>query len=330
MTASSDVSRLHIAVGHATDESGATGLTVVRGVDGPMRAGVARFGRATGSRELLAASPDHLVDGRVDAIVLTGGSAFGLDAVAGVMEWMEQHGRGFPVGGGVVPIVPAAVLFDLAPLGRFDARPTPAMARQACEAASGVVEEGSVGAGTGATVGKLLGPGRCMKGGFGCATLATADGDVIVGALAVVNALGDVLDAHGEIIAGARDEAGGFADSSAVLQGAGRGVRAFADASLRNTTLIVVACSAALDAASLGHVANAAGAGLYRRIAPAGTSLDGDLIFAVSPAEGEPPSIDPMVIESLAAAAVEQAIERAVRTARGRDGIPGLADRHGH
>jgi L-aminopeptidase/D-esterase-like protein len=246
------------------------------------------------------------------------------------MQWMEEHGRGFPVGGGVVPIVPAAVLFDLAPLGRFDARPTPAMAREACESASGVVEEGSVGAGTGATVGKLLGPDRCMKGGFGCATLATADGDLIVGAMAAVNALGDVLDARGEIIAGARDGAGGFADSSGVMRGAGRGARGFADASLRNTTLVVVACSAALDAASLSHLANAAGAGLYRRIAPAGTSLDGDLIFAVSPAEGEPPSADAMVIESLGVAVVEQAIERAVRTARGRDGIPGLADPHGH
>ena len=124
MSAPIDLSRLNIAVGHSTDEAGATGLTVIRGTDFPMRAGVAMFGRATGSRELPTASPHHLVDGRVDAIMLTGGSAYGLDACAGVMDWMEDYGRGFPVGPGVVPIVPAAVVFDLTPLGRFDARPT--------------------------------------------------------------------------------------------------------------------------------------------------------------------------------------------------------------
>ena len=133
--AAPDLTRFGLAVGHATDDAGATGITVIRGVDGPLRAGAAIFGRATGSRELHAASPDHKVSGRVDAIVLTGGSAYGLDAVGGVMRWMEEHGRGFAVGGGVVPIVPAAVVFDLAPFGKFSARPTADMAYDAAASA---------------------------------------------------------------------------------------------------------------------------------------------------------------------------------------------------
>src|SRR5690242_21962900 len=124
-----------MAVGHATDADGATGLTVLRGITDPLRAGVAVIGHATGSREFLAASSDHLVDGRVDAIMLTGGSAYGLDAAAGVMRWMEERGRGFNVGPGLVPIVPAAVVFDLAPLGKFSARPTGDMAYAATESA---------------------------------------------------------------------------------------------------------------------------------------------------------------------------------------------------
>ena len=326
MTSLFDVSRLNIAVGHATDESGGTGLTVIRGTDYPLRAGVARFGRASGSRELPTASADHLVNGRIDAILLTGGSAFGLDATAGVMDWMEDNGRGFPVGPGVVPIVPAAVVFDLTPLGRFDARPTRAMAFAACESASTKVEEGSVGVGTGVTVGKVLGPARSMKGGFGCAIVAAGDDTLMVGAMAVVNAFGDVLDADGRIIAGARDDSGGFADTTKVMRGALASPSRFEDVSLRNTTLVVVACSMPLTAVELTHVAAAAGAGLYRRIAPVATSFDGDIVFAVSPAQGARSTVEPMIIESLAVAAVEQAIERAVRLARGRDGVPGLAD----
>src|SRR2546423_920739 len=197
-----DFRALGVAVGHATDEVGATGVTVVRGIEAPLRAGAAVFGRATGTRELHTLSVDHLVD-RIDAVMLTGGSAFGLDAAAGVMQWMEERGRSFAVPGGVVPIVPAAVIFDLAPLGRFDARPTAAMAYEACNrAAPNDIAEGSVGAATGATVGKIAGPQRAMKGGFGCAL--EANGSWRVGALAVVNALGDVRDARGRIIAGAR------------------------------------------------------------------------------------------------------------------------------
>ena len=313
---------LGVAVGHATDEDGATGCTVVRPVEGAMRGAAAVVGRATGTRELLPLTTHHLVD-RVDAILLTGGSAYGLDAAAGVMRWMEEHGRGFAVGHGVVPIVPAAVIFDLAPLGSFDARPTAAMAYEACDVArADQIAEGSVGAGTGATVGKAAGPGCAMKGGLGCATVRA--GHLVAGAVAVVNALGDVRDGRGRIIAGARLEGGGFADAITLLaSGAPRAFAAEAPAPV-NTTLAVVAVNSAFSRADLAAVAEAATAGLYRRVTPAGTAFDGDIVFALAPLDGEPG--DPVAAGVLAACALEEAIERAVRLARGRDGIPGLAD----
>jgi L-aminopeptidase/D-esterase-like protein len=325
-----DFAPLGIAVGHATDPAGATGLTVVRGVTGPMRAGVAVFGRATGSRELHTASPDHLVDGRIDAILLTGGSAYGLDAAAGVMRWMEEQGRGFSIGAGVVPIVPAAVVFDLAPLGRFDARPTPQMAYDAAaRAASTDVAEGSVGAGTGTTVGKVLGPAMAMKGGVGCAIETSSDGALGVGAIAVVNALGDVRDASGAIIAGARLPDGRFADAERALRDWGRRMPTEV-MPLANTTIAVVAASEPLSSVELTQLARASGAALFRRISPAGTAADGDTVFAVAPLERTRSSAPLGVIEALAVSALGNAIERAVRTAVGRDGIPGLADVHGN
>jgi L-aminopeptidase/D-esterase-like protein len=326
-----DLSAWGLVVGHASDEGGATGLTVVRVREGAMRAGVAVVGRATGTRELLTASPDHLVD-RIDAILLTGGSAYGLDAAAGVMRWMEERGRGFPVGGGVVPIVPAAVIFDLTPLGRFDARPTPSMAYEACDQArSDGIAEGSVGAGTGATVGKAAGRAAAMKGGFGLAT--AQGGGARVAAMAVVNALGDVRDAGGSIIAGARHTDDTFLDSARLLTTVVAEPRIDeatkpGDGLGHNTTLAVVAADVALTRVELTAVANAASAALYRRITPTGTSLDGDIIFAVCPHDDRPLSggMAAPRVALLAVAALESAIERAVRAARGRDGIPGLAD----
>lgn len=327
-----DIGAAGIVVGHSADEDGATGLTVIRREDGPMRAGVATLGRATGSRELHAASADHLVNGRVDAILLTGGSAYGLDAAAGVMRWMEERGRGLPVGLGVVPIVPAAVVFDLAPLGRPDARPTAEMAYDACErATSSSVAEGSVGAGAGTTVGKILGPAGAMKGGFGCATESTDDGTLTVAAMAVVNAFGDVRDERGDIVAGARDQHARFVDTARVLRSGGMASPAkFDEMATRNTTLAVVAVSAAMTATELTQLARAAGAALFRRITPCGSSFDGDIVFAVSPENGERGRFQPMIVEALAVAALERAVERAVRLARGRDGIPGLADTNGN
>jgi L-aminopeptidase/D-esterase-like protein len=319
------LARFGLAVGHASDEAGGTGCTVVRGLDGPHRAAVAVIGRATGSRELALLEPGHLVE-RVDAVLLSGGSAFGLDAAAGVMRWMEARGRGFVAGAGVVPIVPAAVLFDLGPCGRWDARPTAAMAEQACDSATSAdIAEGSVGAGTGLTVGKVLGRAGAMKGGFGLA-VKEADG-CAAAAMVAVNAFGDVRDAHGRTIAGARRADGAFAGTEQVLA-AGGPERAFGGAAAQggtpNTTLAVIAVDAAFTRLELQQIARAATAAYHRRIAPAGSSFDGDIVFALGPMDG--PRAPLAQAESLVVAALEEAIERAVRLARGRDGIPGLAD----
>jgi len=298
-------------VGHATDVEGATGCTVIRGDRAPFRCGVAVVGRATGTRELALLEPSHLVD-RVDAILLSGGSAYGLDAAAGVMRWMEERGRGFHVGAGVVPIVPAAVLFDLSPLGRFDARPTPQMAYEACERATPHVVEGAVGAGTGATVGKAAGPARAMKGGVGCG--AAEAGTLVVRAIAAVNALGDVRDANGRIVAGARADDGTWLDGAAWIARGGDEAPRFDSLAGRNTTLAVVATNAALDRAALGALARAASAALYRRITPAATPFDGEVIFTTAPVSGGV-ATSAARVEALAVRALEMAIERGVRAA---------------
>lgn len=306
--------RFGLAVGHATDAAGGTGCTVIRGIDGPHRAACAVIGRATGSRELALLEPGHLVE-RVDAILLSGGSAYGLDATAGVMRWMERAGRGFPVGGGVVPIVPAAVCFDLAPIGRFDARPTAEMAEAACEAAvSDGIAEGSVGVGTGLTVGKAFGSAQAMRGGFGLAVREGAGG--AAAAMVAVNAYGDVRDAAGAILAGARRADGGFVDTARAIaagelasQGTASGAGRFAP----NTTLAVVALDAAFTRLELQGIARAATAAYHRRITPAGTQVDGDIVFALAPMEGPRASVAQG--EMLAVAALEEAIERAVRLA---------------
>lgn len=317
---SADFSAVGLAVGHATDERGVTGLTVLRGVDGPMRGAACVFGRATGTRELEALSPTHQA-GRVDAILLTGGSAYGLDAAAGVMRWMEERGRGFDVGVGVVPIVPAAVIFDLA-LGDARARPTPDMAYAACDACNTRdIAEGSIGAGTGATVGKGAGRVNAMKGGIGCAVRTS--GDAVVCAAAVVNALGDVRGADGRILAGARNPRGEFLDSAKLMSQL-PGTPAFGSVTPQHTTLCVVATNVSLERGELEQLARAAGAALFKRITPAGTSFDGDIVFAVCQPDGPRGALLP--IELIATAALEDAIERGVLTAAGRAGAVGLAD----
>jgi L-aminopeptidase/D-esterase-like protein len=316
---SADFTAVGLAVGHATDEKGITGLTVLRGVDGPFRGGAFVLGRASGTREIAALESAH-ASGRVDAMLLTGGSAYGLDAAAGVMRWMEERKRGFDVGVGVVPIVPAAVIFDLA-IGDANARPSAAMAYTACDAAdTRDIAEGSIGAGTGATVGKGAGRPNMMKGGFGCASKSS--GDFTVCAAAVVNALGDVRGADGRIVAGARDKKGTFLDSAKLLSQLSS-APAFG-ASPQNTTLAVVATNASLDRNELTQLARAAGAALFKRVTPAGTSFDGDVVIALSQPDG--PRGVLMPIELLATQALEEAIERGVRCAVGRGGVPGLAD----
>jgi L-aminopeptidase/D-esterase-like protein len=213
--------------------------------------------------------------------------------------------------------VPAAVVFDLAPIGRPDRWPGPAEGYAACDAAGVEVLEGSVGAGTGATVGKVLGPERAMKGGTGSA--AVTRGDVIVGALAVVNAFGDVVDGAGRVLAGARGDSG-FVDARAYLLAGGEPAQRFG-----HTTLVVVATNARLDRWALAEVARAAADALSWRIRPVGTAVDGDIVFAVSANPATEASS--LTVELLAQDAVTAAIERAVTQARGTAAVPGMAER---
>lgn len=305
-----------LAVGHAEDREAATGCTVVLG---PFTAGVEVIGLATGTRELDALSPLHLVPS-CDALLLTGGSAFGLGAADGVVAWLEERGRGFPTPAARVPIVPTAVIYDLA-VGRADVRPGPAMGRAAAAAASGwPVPEGRVGAGAGATVGKLLGPASAAPGGVG--SWAEEAHGVTVGALAVVNAFGDVLDERGEILAGARNGDGRFVDTARALRERPRGQALHvvpAPGGGGNTTLGVVATDFPLSKGELQMMARQASRALARRISPVGTPFDGDLVFALSTARGEPapasPDVATLDLLSLflrAQAVLERAIERAV------------------
>lgn len=323
---------LGLAIGHATNEQGATGCTVIRGIDRSFRCAAHLLGRASGTRDLATCDPNHIVDA-VDAVMLSGGSAYGLDAAAGVMRWMEERGRGHAIGPGVVPIVPAAILFDLAPLGDFSARPTAEMAYAACESASGdFVAEGSIGAGTGATVGKFGGMSQATKGGVGCGS--ATNGSTLAAAIVVTNALGDIRDANGNIIAGVRAADGSFVDAEAMLRSAARVAPTASNTTAQqnrgNTTIALVAVSVSLSKVQLAQVAAATSAAFYRRITPCGTVSDGDVIFAACPTTGasEQLPVPPLpVIEALAVAAMEEAIERSVRLAIGRDGIPGLGDK---
>lgn len=295
-------------VGHATLPAHGTGCTVVLGPAAGFRAAGVLRGRATGTREFDVLDPRHLVD-RVDAIFLTGGSANGLGATDGVMRWLREQGRGLRVGPeAVVPIVPAAVIFDLGNAGKPAGWPAPDDGYRACTAASADIAEGRVGVGTGATVGKAAGIDKMMPAGLGMG--AAHAGPLTVAALAVVNAVGDVRDARGEIIAGARGPDGAFLDSLRYLA---EGGAPFGDASrlVRNTTLAVLATNANLTRLQLQELARAGSDALARRITPYGTQYDGDIVFAISTAAEPAPS--PAQIEALAAMAVPQAIERAVR-----------------
>jgi len=312
--AATDLTIPGVSIGHATDVAARTGCTVLIG---PFRAACDVRGFATGSREMDALSPMHLVP-RADALLLTGGSAFGLAAAEGVVGWLEARGIGFETSAARVPIVPAAVIYDLA-VGRADRRPDAAMGRAACDAAAPwPPSEGAVGAGAGATVGKLLGLAGADTGGFGC--WAEPAGDFVIGAVAVVNALGDVRDAAGRIIAGARLPDGRFADAERVLRGRSDASVAahFAEPAPTNTTLAVIVTDAPFARDSLAALARMAATALARRITPVHTPFDGDIVFALSTAAT--PVVTPpqrlLATGATAAYALEQAIERAVR----RDG----------
>ena len=303
-----------IGVGHASDFRGLTGCTVIL-CEGGGVCGVDIRGSAAGTRDLTPCLPGHLVE-RVHALFLTGGSAFGLDAAGGVMQFLESRGVGFAAGRVRVPIVPAAVIFDLN-LGSSKARPDPAIARRACRSARQHVAEGSVGVGTGATVGKLLGVDHATKGGVGFASL-TLSGGVLVQALAVVNAFGDVVEPWtGKVIAGARpaQNSSQFVDTAErMFKGDVR--RVFG---ATNTTVVAVMTNAVLDKLQATKVAQMAQDGLARAIRPVHTQFDGDLVFALSVGHKR---ADLNALGTAAAEVTARAIVRGVLTARGLGGVP--------
>ncbi|HZY17946.1 MAG TPA: P1 family peptidase [Ramlibacter sp.] len=298
-----------IEVGHFTDDRRPTGCTAVLARQGAV-AGVDVRGAAPGTRETDLLAPTNLVE-RVHAVMLSGGSAWGLDAASGAMRWLEAQGIGLEVGPARVPLVPAAVLFDLY-LGDTRVRPDADAGHAACAAASAQPPaEGCVGAGAGAVVGKIFGLDRAMKGGIGTASVRA--GGFTVGAIVACNALGDVIDPDtGRVLAGARTEDGrALLDTRRALL-AGQPPRRVAAAA--NTTIGVIATDAVLTKAQANRLATVGHDGLARSINPGHTMLDGDTLFALGTgASGRPAEM--MLLSVLAAEAVARATVRAVRAA---------------
>jgi len=302
-------------VGHAHNLDGPTGCTIVLCPPNTV-GGVDQRGGAPGTRETDLLRPLHMVE-YVHAIVLAGGSAYGLDAAGGVMRYLEEQGIGVSVGVGVVPIVPAAIIFDL-DVGNPKTRPDAAMGYAACHAASpDPVAEGCVGAGAGAAVGRLLGAGLACKSGIGSALIDLGDG-LQVGALVVVNALGDVIGEQGEILAGARQPPEGkqFANALNILPAMAR----MTVSGPGNTVIGVVATNAHLTKEEANKVAQMAQDGLARAVRPTHTMMDGDTIFAL--ASGTAGQANVSVIGAFAAEATAQAVRRAVQMATPRAGLP--------
>ncbi|HEX4203803.1 MAG TPA: P1 family peptidase [Ktedonobacteraceae bacterium] len=302
-----------IRVGHYTDLDAATGCTVILSAT-PAVGGVDVRGGAPATRETDLLRPMYMVD-EVHAVVLTGGSAFGLEAASGVMRYLEAQHIGFDTGVARVPIVPAAAIFDLA-IGSAQVRPDAASGYQACqEATGGPIAQGNVGAGTGATVGKMLHPGLAMKGGLGSASIQLADG-TIIGAIVVVNALGNIVDPQTQqTIACARTTIDPFPSSSANP--------------MSNTTIAVIATNAALSKEGANKVAQMAHDGMASAIKPAHTMFDGDTVFTLAVGErpGQPTDANTAArqISLLGAAAAEtlaRAIVKAVKSASDLHGIP--------
>src|SRR5580692_11194630 len=310
-----------VKVGHFTDSRRPTGCTVLLFGTGAT-AGVDVRGSAPGTRETDLLNPINTVQ-QVQAILLAGGSAFGLDAASGVVRFLDEHRLGYAVGDIVVPIVPAAILYDLN-LGDSKIRPTAESGYKACHAATTErVPEGNVGAGAGATIGKMFGPKQAMKSGLGSASIRVGNTGIVVGALVAVNAVGDVVDPKtGKIIAGARKPDGsGFVDSMARIR-EGYSVRAAAPT---NTTIGVVATNVVLDKAQTTKVAQMAHDGLARTINPVHTPSDGDAIFAVATG-AVTTRADHGAVGALAADVMALAVLRAVMNARGIPGLPSYAD----
>jgi L-aminopeptidase/D-esterase-like protein len=304
-----------VLVGHASDYDALTGCTVIlfeRGAAG----GVDVRGSATGTEEFGLLDPMHVTE-RINAVVFAGGSAFGLEAASGVRRYLEMKGVGYQTAAGPVPLVPAAILYDLS-LGKKHVRPTREMGEVAAGAASaGPVAEGAVGAGTGATVGKLFGMNRAMKSGIGSFTVALADG-VLVSSLAAVNAFGDVIDpANGGIVAGARrtPDSLEFANTAQAM------LNVTAAGNRQNTTLVLVATNAQLSKVGAAKLAEFGSAGMARALSPVWTMFDGDVVIGVSVGDRK---TDVNALGVAAAHAVAQSILRAVRLAKTMGGVPGL------
>jgi L-aminopeptidase/D-esterase-like protein len=301
----------NIRVGHDTNLEAGTGCTVII-CDTPAVGGIDVRGGAPATRETDLLRPLNMVEG-VHAILLTGGSAFGLDAASGVMRYLAERNIGFDVGVAKVPIVPAAAIFDLG-FGSASVRPDADAGYRACEqATSDPVAQGNIGAGTGATVGKLLGPGFMMKGGLGSASMRMDDG-TLVGAIVAVNALGDVIDPQTQqVIAGTRNPMGGFIASNP----------------FGNTTIAVVATSASLSKDSANKVAQMAHNGLAQAIRPAHTMFDGDTVFALALGTASQvgttqatAALQVSIIGAAAATTLARAIIKAVRNATELHGVP--------
>ena len=315
-----------IKVGHFTDTRRPTGVTVILTETGAT-AGVDVRGAAPGTRETDLLDPQNLVQ-QVHAVMLAGGSAFGLDAATGVVRWLEEHGFGYPTSFAKVPIVPAAILYDLG-VGDAKIRPDAAMGFKACEAATTQPPaEGNVGAGAGAVVGKFFGMNRAMKGGLGTASIKITDSksgkSVTVGAIVAVNAMGDVLDpAPGKWLAGARTPDGKkiLGTMPAILRGEPLSVLLGGAAS----TIGAVATDAQLDKAQCRKVAQMAHDGLARTINPIHTMYDGDTLFALATGKsGQAGNVT--LIGALAAEAMAQAVLRAVKAAKGLPGWPSATE----
>jgi L-aminopeptidase/D-esterase-like protein len=308
-----------VLVGQAQDIEALTGCTVVAFPDGAV-GGVDVRGSASGTRELVVLDAMHLTP-TIHAITLAGGSAFGLDAAGGVMRSLEEQGIGFPTPAACVPIVPAAIIYDLG-IGAAGTRPDAAMGYAACQAAAaGPVEQGNAGAGMGATVGKLYGMPQAMQGGVGTAS-AQLDNDVWVGALVVCNALGDVREsATGALLAGTREtpDSMALADTAEQLR---RGATPRLDAGT-NTTLGVVATNAKLSKPQARKLAQLAQHGFVRGLSPAHTLYDGDTMFAVSTGTQD---ADPIQLGIVAADLVAESLSAAVKAARSVGGVPGLGN----
>ncbi|MGD0116151.1 MAG: P1 family peptidase [Dehalococcoidia bacterium] len=305
-----------IRVGHWTDRRAATGCTVVLCEKGAV-AGIDVRGGAPGTRESSLLRPETLVQ-QIHAVFLTGGSAFGLDVGSGIMRYLEERGVGFGYGGASVPIVCGAVLFDLN-VGRADVRPTAESGYRACLAAkSGRIAEGSVGAGTGATVAKVRTVAHGLKGGVG--TAAERIDDVVVAALVAVNAFGEISDGNA-VIAGPRGAPGRFDSTLDIMRQAGPSPTL----PLTNTTIGVIATNATLTKVQATTVAQMAHDGIGRAVRPAHSSVDGDVLFALATCERPEPA-NTLVIGAFAACAVERAIVRAVKAATGLAGVPSAAE----